>query len=551
LSRATSKLIAVWAILACSLFAASAASAQAPLSIRVDGNHFVNGDGQTIRLLGVDRTSSEYGCVDGFGYNDGHFDAADAAAIASWNANAVRIPLNEDCWLGINGQPNSNEGADPELTMLGYRESIENYVADLNADGIYAILDLHWTAPGTQVPLEQQPMPDKDHSPAFWQSVASTFKSDPAVVFDVFNEPYDPTDGRSGDDTDPEDKVTWNCWDTGTVDGTAGGAPCFTTAYDENDTKTSRYQVAGLQELVDTIRATGATQPVMTGGLDFANDLSQWVDHAPDDPLDQEAASFHNYMGKDCDNVGCWESEIAPVAANVPVVTGEFAEDDFENPTCGNKTPNSFDSDYMSWADAHGVSYLAWAWIVLSPGEIATGKCSAYYLITDYDGTPASPNGTIIRSHLQSLPAGGITGGSNTPAPSGGGGGATKLSIAVLRFQAKAGSDGKSASFTVEAGESCRGVLGGMSAKALAVGGQKPKKIALGSVSFALAANKQKTVVLKLSAAARQALAAAGTLRGAFTLSLSSAQNTTTVKQLSTTLKKAATGHRGGHHKGH
>jgi endoglucanase len=57
---------------------------------------FVNGSGQPIRLLGVNHTSSEYACVDGFGYNDGHMDAA---AVASWNANAVRIPLNEDCWL--------------------------------------------------------------------------------------------------------------------------------------------------------------------------------------------------------------------------------------------------------------------------------------------------------------------------------------------------------------------------------------------------------------------------------------------------------------------
>ena len=36
--------------------------------------------GQTIRLLGVNHTSAEYACVDGFGYDDGHFDAADAAA---------------------------------------------------------------------------------------------------------------------------------------------------------------------------------------------------------------------------------------------------------------------------------------------------------------------------------------------------------------------------------------------------------------------------------------------------------------------------------------
>ncbi len=96
-----------------------------------------------------------------------------------------------------------------------------------------------------------------------------------------------------------------------------------------------RYRVGGMQTLVDAIRAIGATQPVMVAALNFSNDLSQWVDHAPDDPLNQVAASFHDYMGQACDNVGCWNGQVAPVAANVPVVTG----------------------------------YLAWAWIVLSPGR--------------------------------------------------------------------------------------------------------------------------------------------------------------------------------------
>jgi hypothetical protein len=246
-------------------FAQTPPASAAPLSIAIVGNHFVNGAGQSIRLLGVDRTSSEYGCVDGFGYNDGHMDDADAAAIASWNADAVRVPLNEDCWLGINGQPNSNEGAEPELTMAGYRQSIENYVADLNAHGLYAILDLHWSAPGTQVALEQQPMPDA-HSVPFWESVASTFKNDPAVVFDVFNEPFSPADERSGED--PAHPVSWECWEK-------GGCPL--RAYDPEGNLTTNYTAVGMQTLVDAIRATGATQPLMVGGLNFSNDLSGWI----------------------------------------------------------------------------------------------------------------------------------------------------------------------------------------------------------------------------------------------------------------------------------
>ena len=538
-------ILATLALLACALFLAPASASAAPLSIKVEGNHFVDGEGQTIRLLGVDRTSSEYGCVDGFGYDDGHYDDADAAAIAGWNADAVRVPLNEDCWLGINGQPNSNEGAEPPLTVAGYRQEIETYVADLNAHGIYAILDLHWTAPGNQVALEQQPMPDLDHSPAFWTSVAAAFKGDPGVVFDVFNEPYDPTDPRSGSDGNPSDEVTWECWDTGTkpdpVGGGAPNLPCFTQAYDENENPTTRYRIAGMQTLVDAIRATGATQPVMVGGLDYADDLSQWAEHAPDDPLNQEAASFHNYMGKECDNVGCWNSEVAPVAAAVPVVTGEFAEDNYENPSCAERSPNSFDEEYMDWADAHGVSYLAWAWIVESPAEIQSDKCSAFYLIGDYSGTPASVNGIAVHNHLLSLPPGGRS--TFPPAPasggtggSGGGGGAgsggapksTGPKIELLRFHPKVIPGGK-VSFQLEAASSCQAAISGQTVKGYKLGGHKPRKVALGSGKLNLTADKPATLTIKLSAKGLQLLRSQGSLKARFTVTLSGGGNATTV----------------------
>lgn len=538
--------MAVACALVVGVLAQASSAAAAPLSIRIEGNHFVNGAGQTIRLLGVDRTSSEYGCVDGFGYDDGHFDDADAAAIASWNANAVRVPLNEDCWLGINGQPNSDEGADPPLTAAGYRREIESYVAALNAHGIYAILDLHWTAPGGQKAAEQQPMPDFDHSPAFWTSVAGTFKSDPAVVFDAFNEPYDPTDPRSGDDHTPADKVTWECWDTGTKPNLVGGGapnePCLTQAYDENGNPTTHYRIAGMQTLVDAIRATGATQPVMVGGLDYADDLSQWAEHAPDDPLNQEAGSFHNYMGKECDNVACWNSQIAPVAANVPVVTGEFAEDNYEVPGCP-EGPNNFDDEYMDWADAHGVSYLAWAWIVLSPTEIAQEGCSAFYLIDDYGGTPASPNGIAVHDHLLALSPGGVTRApspttspsTGSPAAGGGGGTPHKPSISLTAFHVHVEAGGTAIALRLRSAQSCKGSLSGQTAKAFATStSHKRRKIALGTAGFKLVANKPKSILVKLPAPGRALLEAKGALAARFTLTLSGGSGRTVLHRAAT-----------------
>jgi endoglucanase len=521
------------AIAALVLVQASSRAATVPLSISVQGNHFVNGAGQTIRLLGANHPSSEYACVQGYGYNDGHQDDADAVAVASWNANAVRVPLNEDCWLGINGQPNSSQGPPQPLTAAGYQQSVEDYVRALNAHGLYAILDLHWTAPGAAVAISQQPMPDADHSVAFWQSVAQTFKSDPAVVFDVFNEPFDPTDPKSGDDPDPSHKVSWGCWQNG---------GCVTSAYDDNGRTATTYQVAGMQALVTAIRNAGATQPVMVGGLDYSNDLSQWASHAPNDPLNQEAASFHNYMGKNCDNATCWNAQIAPVAANVPVVTGEFDEDNYMEPQCATKTPSSFDTDYMTWADQHGVGYLAWGWWVLSQSEKDAAGCSAFYLLDSYDGTPAPPNGTTLHDHLLSLPAGGVTSTTTATTPTTPTTSPTNTARPPAKletFRASVKANGSSVAFTLRAVQSCSGVLTGQTVNryAMSTATGKRRIVSLGSVRFSLKAGRAKTVVLKLSKASRRLLAARHRVKVRMTITLTGATTRRTVIHRTITLK--------------
>ena len=120
-------------------------------------------------------------------------------------------------------------------------------------------------------------MPD-DHSAAFWTSVAATFENDPAVVFDAFNEPYSPAaDGNS------TLAVWWSCWLHG---GCAVPVANRTAPCDDSDT----YAAVGMQALVSAIRATGARQPILLGGLSYANDLSGWLADEPSDPDGQLAA---------------------------------------------------------------------------------------------------------------------------------------------------------------------------------------------------------------------------------------------------------------------
>ncbi len=329
--------------------------AAATFSIRVSGNRLVDGTGAPVRLRGVNRSGAEYACIQGWGIFDGPHDLASVRAIAAWHAHAVRIPLNEDCWLGING-------VKPAYGGSNYRKAIVDYVNLLNSRALYVILDLHWSAPGKTRATGQTPMPDHDHSPAFWRSVATTFKTHPAVIFDLFNEPYP----DSNNDTD----AAWSCLLHG---GTCRGVP---------------YRAAGMQELLSAVRATGATNVIMVGGVEYANAMDGWSAHAPRDPAKQLAASVHVYNFNLCGSVACWQKEYAPIAARVPLITGETGESD---------GTGTFVNRYLRWADAHAVSYLGWTWDTW-------GCTSGPVLISSYSGTPCPGYGATYRSLLLQHP---------------------------------------------------------------------------------------------------------------------------------------------------
>jgi endoglucanase len=518
--------VLVGVVLVASVAMTPGRAASVPLSIAVQGNHFVNGAGETVRLLGVDHPSLEYACEEGYAYDDGMMDAADAAAIASWHATVVRLPLNEDCWLGINGNPSNSQKPQPALTMAGYRQAVESYVTALNDAGLYVILDLHWTAPGTVDADGQRPMPDS-HSTEFWTSVATTFASNPAVVFDVFNEPFSPSQVN-----DPAHSVSWDCWKSG------GCLVSEVRDSDQPDGKT--YPAVGMQTLVSAIRATGAHQPIMLGGLAYANDLSQWLSHEPTDPLGQLAASFHVYQGESCDNQACWNAQVAPVAAQVPVVTGEFDQN------VG--SPSTFDTDYMDWADGHGVGYLAWGWWVLSKQEIADAGSSAYYLITDPSGTPAAPNGVNLHTRLLTLattnssptttttttqsPTSTTTGTTTRPS--------TKQASRPPRptlqsLSVRVAADGHSLSLVIKVSRSSSVVASARTASKFAVSHRGPQRILLGSAHGTLTAARTKTLTLPLSLSARRLLAHQHSLLARFTVTL------TSPKTAKTTIERTAT----------
>jgi hypothetical protein len=72
-----------------------------------------------------------------------------------------------------------------------------------------------------------------------------------------------------------------------------------------------------MSQLVTAIRAGGAAQPIMLGGLNYSNDLSGWLAHEPSDS--QLVVSWHNYPGQDsCGyTTACWNAATSSLAASV------------------------------------------------------------------------------------------------------------------------------------------------------------------------------------------------------------------------------------------
>ncbi|MEU9240922.1 cellulose binding domain-containing protein [Streptomyces sp. NPDC048385] len=332
-------------------------------ALHVSGTKLVDAGGTAHRLLGVNRSGGEFMCVQGYGIWDGPVDDTAIKAIADWKANAVRIPLNEECWLGLSN-------VKPEYAGANYIDAVKELVTRVESYGLTPILDLHWSYgqyTGNSSGCSdvhatcQKPMPDARYAPSFWSSVAGAFKDDQAAVFDLFNEPYP-------DRATSTTAQAWQCWRDG---GTCPGIG---------------YEVAGMQDLVDSIRGAGARNVIMIGGLAYSNDLSQWLTYKPTDPAGNLVAAYHGYNFNTCADASCWNSTLAPVAAQVPLVAGEIGEN-----TCS----HAFVDQAMKWFDDRGLSYLGWTW--------NTWDCSSGpSLISDYSGTPTA-YGAGLRDHLQAI----------------------------------------------------------------------------------------------------------------------------------------------------
>jgi len=318
---------------------ASVSSKVAPGGYYTNGASVCTASGAAHLFHGVDRPSLEWNPSGEWNGEPG-IPRSDFDAMVSWHANVVRLSLNQDYWLS---------GA--KLYEPTYEATIERAVQDAEAAGLDVILDLHWSDRGDlSANADQQPMADSN-SKVFWLEVATKYKNDGHVLFELYNEPLDIS------------RATW--LSGGQVEG---------------------YQAVGMQELYDTVRSVGADNLVIAGGTEWGFDLSGVFAN----PIRGYNVMYATHPFGPQSAASQWARRFGYLAAQdiAPVIVTAFGD---MSPNC----TGSWDSDVVQYADARQISWTAWAWW--------KGDCLFPSLIADWDYTP-TVQGAVIKAALLDYP---------------------------------------------------------------------------------------------------------------------------------------------------
>jgi hypothetical protein len=277
--------------------------------LRVSGNRLVTAEGKVVTLQGVNIGNLSIRPDD-----EQKILWSTHVALEDWKANVIRLPVLDSFWFG------KGRGTMTANDAEAYRAIADKVIKIAAGKGDYVVFDLH-----------RYLTPDAS-CVAFWQDAAARYKNNPAVLFDILNEPHD---------------TTWEVWRNGGVVEVKGKKP-------------ATIQSVGMQALVDAVRGTGAKNIIVAGGLGYAFDLTGILNgYALDDRGGNGimyATHFYNWHSG-------WARHFLAVSAKYPVLVGECGADI----TKMNFVPANQQEDPYTWApDAIGFiqkNHLNWtAW---------------------------------------------------------------------------------------------------------------------------------------------------------------------------------------------
>ncbi|MBN1764102.1 MAG: glycoside hydrolase family 5 protein [Sedimentisphaerales bacterium] len=338
-----------------------------PLPLRVEGTRILNSKNEPVILRGVNTASLEW-TSDG----EGHILDTVRVAIDDWHVNHIRLPLAQDRWFGKTPEQDDEGKA--------YRALVDEIVNLCASKGCYIILDLHWSNSGQWGKnIGQHLMPDQN-SVIFWKDLAPIYANHPAVLYDLYNEPHD---------------VSWDVWLNGGTVSEPGG---------RRGMEAATYEAVGMQTLLDTIRATGAKNVVVAGGLDWAYDFSGILEGRQlKDPHGNGVIYANHAYNNKGHSADVWIEKMKEATAKFPVIVSEYGGSGGPNRRASwgfrRRTSDSNDDWLLHVMDALQKNNWHWtAW------DLHTGAGPT--LISDWNYTPTPDFGVYVKQALLgTLPA--------------------------------------------------------------------------------------------------------------------------------------------------
>src|SRR5262249_21148314 len=146
--------------------------------------------GAPLQLKGVNRSGLEYAEPGelGFLHSAGITESELYEIIETWRCNVIRVPFNQDYVLHGRGRHSAES----------YRLALDRIVGWAASMGAYTLLDLQWLDTDTIFGHLNNgsenhiaPLPT-ERTIELWAILAERYQHEPAVLFDLYNEPHDP-----------------------------------------------------------------------------------------------------------------------------------------------------------------------------------------------------------------------------------------------------------------------------------------------------------------------------------------------------------------------
>ena len=283
------------------------------------GNRITNlTNGEPVILRGVNRSGLEYAGPDEQGFLSGaSLSRSEIELIVrGWRCNVIRLPFNQDFVLrGRLGRSGEE-----------YQKALDQVIHWASLFGAYTLLDLQWLDADRVYGGDRNfvaPLPNME-SVELWMTLARRYASEPAVLYDLFNEPHDQLD----DDPYPLNKEDGTTYPPG-----------------QRQVTMKEWQ-PWARTLTQAIRSENPDALVFVAGTNWAYDLRGM-------PMDLENVvySTHVYPNKGDD----WPEVFGNLSKSVPVFVGEFG---------GNDSPG--DLDYIQrlirYLGDLEIGWTAWSW---------------------------------------------------------------------------------------------------------------------------------------------------------------------------------------------